>query len=66
MDNRDGYTPIARMFSRHHACLNFTCLEMRDLEHPATAKSGPQKLVQQVNYARTQSYEQTFPICFTS
>ncbi|CAI9090325.1 OLC1v1025075C1 [Oldenlandia corymbosa var. corymbosa] len=48
VENRDGYRPIARMLSRHYACLNFTCLEMRDSEHPAKAKSGPQKLVQQV------------------
>lgn len=48
LKNRDGYCPIARMLSRHHAILNFTCLEMRDSEQPATAKSGPQELVQQV------------------
>lgn len=46
--NRDGYRPIARMFARHYACLNFTCLEMRDSEQPTAARSGPQKLVQQV------------------
>ncbi|KAL3509639.1 hypothetical protein ACH5RR_029040 [Cinchona calisaya] len=48
LNNRDGYRPIARMLSRHYAGLNFTCLEMRDSEHPAIAKSGPQELVQQV------------------
>lgn len=48
LNNRDGYRTIARMLSRHYACLNFTCLEMRDSEQPAIAKSGPQKLVQQV------------------
>nr|BAA02286.1 beta-amylase [Ipomoea batatas] len=45
---RDGYRPIARMLARHHATLNFTCLEMRDSEQPAEAKSAPQELVQQV------------------
>ncbi|KDP25878.1 hypothetical protein JCGZ_22908 [Jatropha curcas] len=45
---RDGYRPIARMISRHHAILNFTCLEMKDTEQPDNAKSGPQELVQQV------------------
>ncbi|CDP20530.1 unnamed protein product [Coffea canephora] len=35
------------MWCRHYACLNFTCLEMRDSEHPK-AKSGPQELVRQV------------------
>uniref|UniRef100_A0A7N0TBN6 Beta-amylase n=1 Tax=Kalanchoe fedtschenkoi TaxID=63787 RepID=A0A7N0TBN6_KALFE len=48
LDDRDGYRPIARMLSRHDAILNFTCLEMRDSEQPANAKSGPQELVQQV------------------
>ncbi|KAF8410943.1 hypothetical protein HHK36_003480 [Tetracentron sinense] len=45
---RDGYRPIARMLSRHYAILNFTCLEMRDSEQSAEAKSGPEELVQQV------------------
>ncbi|KAE8075763.1 hypothetical protein FH972_014451 [Carpinus fangiana] len=48
LKDRDGYRPIARMLSRHHAMLNFTCLEMRDSEQSADAKSGPQELVQQV------------------
>ncbi|GFY99132.1 beta-amylase 6 [Actinidia rufa] len=48
LNDRDGYRPIARMLSRHHAILNFTCLEMRDSEQSADAKSGPQELVQQV------------------
>lgn len=49
LNDRDGYRPIARMLSRHHAILNFTCLEMRNSEQKAAAKSGPQELVQQVN-----------------
>ncbi|KAL5793986.1 hypothetical protein ACOSP7_002580 [Xanthoceras sorbifolium] len=48
LNDRDGYRPIARILSRHHAILNFTCLEMRDSEQSADAKSGPQELVQQV------------------
>ncbi|XP_017977560.1 PREDICTED: beta-amylase [Theobroma cacao] len=49
LNDRDGYRPIARMLSRHdRAILNFTCLEMRDSEQDAAAKSGPQELVQQV------------------
>ncbi|KAI8011500.1 Beta-amylase [Camellia lanceoleosa] len=48
LNDRDGYRPIARMISRHYAILNFTCLEMRDSEQSADAKSGPQELVQQV------------------
>ncbi|XAR68077.1 Beta-amylase [Bertholletia excelsa] len=48
LKDRDGYRPIARMLSRHYAILNFTCLEMRDSEHIAEAKSAPEALVQQV------------------
>ncbi|MED6216839.1 Beta-amylase [Stylosanthes scabra] len=36
------------MLTRHHAILNFTCLEMRDSEQSSDAKSAPQELVQQV------------------
>ncbi|XP_056158399.1 beta-amylase isoform X3 [Syzygium oleosum] len=49
LNDRDGYRPIARMLSRHHAILNFTCLEMRDSEQIAAAKNGPEELVQQVH-----------------
>ncbi|KAG7022884.1 Beta-amylase [Cucurbita argyrosperma subsp. argyrosperma] len=48
LKTRDGYRPIARMLSRHHAILNFTCLEMRNYEHISRARSGPEELVQQV------------------
>ncbi|XP_020207464.1 beta-amylase isoform X1 [Cajanus cajan] len=48
LDHRDGYRPIAKMLSRHKAILNFTCLEMRNHEQPAEAKSGVQELVQRV------------------
>ncbi|KAK7263568.1 hypothetical protein RJT34_31160 [Clitoria ternatea] len=48
LNDRDGYRPIARMLTRHHAILNFTCLEMRDSEQSSDAKSAPQELVQQV------------------
>lgn len=48
LKDRDGYRPAARILSRHHAIMNFTCLEMRDSEQSAEAKSGPQELVQQV------------------
>ena len=52
LNNRDGYRPIARMLSRHYGTFNFTCLEMRNSEHPDYAKSGPQELVQQVRLER--------------
>lgn len=48
LKDRDGYRPIAKMLSRHYAIFNFTCLEMRDSEQRADAKSGPEELVQQV------------------
>ncbi|KAH7662234.1 Glycoside hydrolase family 14B plant protein [Dioscorea alata] len=48
LKDHDGYRPLARMLSRHYAILNFTCVEMKDSEQPATAKSGPEELVQQV------------------
>ncbi|OVA11662.1 Glycoside hydrolase [Macleaya cordata] len=48
LNDRDGYRPIARMLSRHYAILNFTCLEMRNSEQSAEAKSAPEQLVQQV------------------
>ncbi|KAK7257504.1 hypothetical protein RIF29_31528 [Crotalaria pallida] len=48
LNDRDGYRPIAKMLTRHHAILNFTCLEMRDSEQSSNAKSAPQELVQQV------------------
>ncbi|KAJ0983361.1 hypothetical protein J5N97_011616 [Dioscorea zingiberensis] len=48
LSDRDGYRPLARMLSRHYAILNFTCVEMRDSEQPAEAKSAPEELVQLV------------------
>ncbi|KAG8080224.1 hypothetical protein GUJ93_ZPchr0007g5253 [Zizania palustris] len=48
LDDRDGYRTITRMLTRHRACVNFTCAEMRDSEQSAEAKSSPEKLVQQV------------------
>ncbi|KAK4437324.1 Beta-amylase [Sesamum alatum] len=48
LKDRDGYRPLARMISRHYGTLNFTCLEMRNSEQSADAKSAPEQLVQQV------------------
>ncbi|CAJ2654933.1 beta-amylase-like protein [Trifolium pratense] len=48
LDDRDGYRPIAKVVSRHHGILNFTCLEMRNSEQSSDAQSAPQELVQQV------------------
>lgn len=51
LDDRDGYRTIARMLTRHHASMNFTCAEMRDSEQSEEAKSAPEELVQQVTTA---------------
>jgi beta-amylase len=48
LDDRDGYRTVARMLTRHHVCMNFTCAEMRDNEQSEEAKSAPEELVQQV------------------
>ncbi|KAJ0106640.1 hypothetical protein Patl1_18328 [Pistacia atlantica] len=49
--HRDGYLPIARMFSKHGVILNFTCMEMRDREQPDHANCSPEGLVRQVKMA---------------
>jgi beta-amylase len=46
--HRDGYLPIAQMFARHGATLNFTCIEMRDSEQPMYALCSPEGLLRQV------------------
>lgn len=45
---RDGYLPIAKMFGRHGAILNFTCIEMKDTEQPWYALCSPEGLLRQV------------------
>jgi len=42
-----GYTPITSMFGKHGAAIDFTCLEMRDSEQPASCLCAPQELVYQ-------------------
>jgi len=50
---RDGYLPIARMFSRYHMTLCCTCFDKRDTEEPSNSKSSPEgSLRQLVNAAR--------------
>ncbi|CAM6030126.1 unnamed protein product [Sphagnum balticum] len=49
--SRDGYLPIAQMFAKHGVTLNFTCIEMRDVEQPAQALCSPEHLVRQVALA---------------
>ncbi|CAK9200517.1 unnamed protein product [Sphagnum troendelagicum] len=49
--SRDGYLPIAQMFAKHGITLNFTCIEMKDIEQPANAVCSPENLVKQVAIA---------------
>lgn len=49
--NRDGYAPIASMFKKHEAALNFTCVELRTLDQHEDfpeALADPEGLVWQV------------------
>ncbi|GAU39199.1 hypothetical protein TSUD_270430 [Trifolium subterraneum] len=61
LDDRDGYRPIAKVVSRHHGILNFTCLEMRDSEQSSDAQSAPQELVQQSHSDDPQEYNHAIP-----
>lgn len=44
----NGYEPIVEVCSKYSAKLNFTCVEMRDAEHPYEARCGPEGLLLQV------------------
>lgn len=48
---RDGYIPIARMMGKYGVVLNFTCMEMKDVEQPESACCSPEGLVRQVKMA---------------
>ncbi|GAQ84938.1 beta-amylase [Klebsormidium nitens] len=52
---RDGYVKIARMFARHGATLNFTCIEMQDIEQPPYAACSPEGLYRQLVTAAVQA-----------
>ena len=45
---RNGYLPIADMLKRHGAAGSFTCVEMRDCEHPTEGRCSPEGLLNQV------------------
>ena len=45
---RDGYAPIISLCARLGVALNFTCVEMRDAEHPWESRCGPEGLLRQV------------------
>lgn len=46
--DQDGYEQIMRVLRKHSATLSFTCVEMRDCEHPPEGRCSPQALLQQV------------------
>ena len=48
---RDGYEPIVKICAKHEARLNFTCAEMRDIEHPFFSRCGPEGLLRQIRAA---------------
>ena len=48
---RDGYEPIVMICGKHGARLNFTCAEMRDVEHPFFSRCGPEGLLRQIRAA---------------
>ena len=39
---RNGYAPVMQLLARHNARVSFTCVEMRDCEHPPDARCSPQ------------------------
>ncbi|GIL83204.1 hypothetical protein Vretimale_11282 [Volvox reticuliferus] len=45
---RNGYLPFMAMLRQHDASLSFTCVEMRDCEHPPEGRCSPQQLLQMV------------------
>ncbi|MEW5318652.1 MAG: hypothetical protein WDW38_009858 [Sanguina aurantia] len=46
--DRNGYEPLMLMLKKHSSRLSFTCVEMRDCEHPPEGRCSPQALLQQV------------------
>lgn len=45
--DHNGYKPIMEVLAKNGACVNFTCVEMRDCEHPI-GRCSPQGLLNQV------------------
>jgi beta-amylase len=39
---RDGYAPLMEVLKKYHTHLSFTCVEMRDCEHPPEGRCSPQ------------------------
>jgi beta-amylase len=45
---RDGYIPIMKMLAKNDVGVSFTCVEMRDCEHPREGLCSPEGLLNQV------------------
>lgn len=45
---RDGYIPIMKMLAENDVGVSFTCVEMRDCEHPREGLCSPEGLLSQV------------------
>lgn len=39
---RNGYSPLMDVLKKYHTHLSFTCVEMRDCEHPPEGRCSPQ------------------------
>ncbi|GAX76884.1 hypothetical protein CEUSTIGMA_g4330.t1 [Chlamydomonas eustigma] len=46
--DRDGYEPIMSLLARLDGRLSFTCVEMRDCEHPPEGRCSPQALLKHI------------------
>ncbi|EFA86518.1 predicted protein [Heterostelium album PN500] len=54
-DQGQAYIDIATMFAKHGVAFDFTCLEMRDSEQPASCLCRPEELVGQTKQAAMQA-----------
>lgn len=43
--HRNGYTDVMRLLARQQAKVSFTCVEMRDCEHPPEGRCSPQGML---------------------
>lgn len=46
--HRDGYAPFFKMISDYNGGISFTCVEMRDCEHPPNSGCSPELLLHQI------------------
>jgi len=46
--DKNGYASICGILAKYRASLHFTCVEMRDVEHPPHGRCSPQSLLKQI------------------